>query len=217
MHNVPWLAFCSGNYLKREGRLIPLPVPAMIFGSLASPDSLAYSDRTLTFQDDLRLPQTVDLFASDLLFSASVTNGVFQGNPDVELWKRGSTGVKWDFPDGALRFHYAVTGSTNFLGWNIPVNFEWVRNDFEHGALVPRMGGRGRVTSIITSTRPASVIVPGATNQTIWDYRFRDAGLLSPYDPAIEYTTTNSFAAPTNDPVLQEKLAELLARNKRGP
>jgi hypothetical protein len=216
MHNMPWLVFCSGNYLKREGRLIPLPVPTMIFGALSSPDSLAYSDRTLTFQDDLGLPQTVDMFASDSLFSASVTNGVFQGTHDVELWKRGSTGFKWDFPDGALRFHYAVTRSTNFFGWNIPVAFEWFRNDFEHGALVPRMGGRGRVTSIIASTKPASVIVPGAMNQTIWDYRFRDAGLLSPYDRAIEYTTTNTFAPPTNDPVLQEKLAERLAR-KRGP
>ncbi len=199
MHNVPWLAFCSGNYLKREGRLIPLPVPAMIFGTLASPDSLAYSDRTLTFQDDLGLPQTVDLFASDSLFPTSVTNGVFQGTPDVELWKRGASGFKWDFPEGALRFHYAVTRSTNFLGWNIPVTFEWFRNDFEHGELVPRMGGRGRVTSIIASTKPASVIVPGAT---IWDYRFRDAGLLSHYDRAIEYTATNRYAAPTNDPGL---------------
>src|SRR5262249_15627124 len=23
--NIPWVAFCSGNYLKREGRVIPLP------------------------------------------------------------------------------------------------------------------------------------------------------------------------------------------------
>ena len=23
--NIPWLAFCSGTYLKREGRMIPLP------------------------------------------------------------------------------------------------------------------------------------------------------------------------------------------------
>lgn len=217
MHNLPWLAFCAGNYLKREGRLIPLPVPTMIFGALASPDSLAYFDTTRTFADDLGLPRTVDMFASDSLFSASVTNGVFQGNHDVELWKRGSTGFKWDFPEGALRFHYTVTRSTNFLGWNIPVNFEWFRNDIKHGALVPRMGGRGSVTSIIASTTPASVIVPGATNQTIWDYRFRDAGLLSPYDHPIEYTTTNTSAASTNDPAVQEKLAERLARKKQGP
>ncbi len=213
MHNMPWLAFCSGNYLKRERRLIPMPVPKMVFVK-TSPDSLAYSDRTLAFPDDLGLPQTVDMFASDSLFSASVTNGVFQGTPDVELWKRGSTGFKWDFPDGALGFHYAATMSTNFLGWNIPVAFEWFRNDFEHGALVPRMGGKGRVTSIIASRKPASVIEPGVT---ILDYRFHDAGLLSIYDGAIEYTATNSYAAPTNDPVLQKKLAERLARVKRGP
>src|ERR1041384_8724811 len=102
-------------------------------GALASPDSLAYSDRTLIFQDDLGLPQAVDMFASDSLFSASVTNGVFQGNQNVELWKRGSTGFKWDFPEGALRFNYALTQSTNFLGWNFPVEFEWFRNEHENG------------------------------------------------------------------------------------
>jgi len=53
--NLPWLAFCSGAFLKREGRQIPLPrVDYWSYG-------LKYSDQAQIFKDSLGLPRVVDL------------------------------------------------------------------------------------------------------------------------------------------------------------
>jgi hypothetical protein len=61
--NLPWLAFCSGNYLKREGRLIPLPCAILRH----TRDRFAYTDKTITFKDEPRLPKTVALYHDQLV------------------------------------------------------------------------------------------------------------------------------------------------------
>lgn len=203
--NLPWLAFCSGTYLKRENRLIPFPLTE----SRHTPDTLAYTDKTTVFEDDLGLPRSIAMFASDKLFDASVTNGVFRGKQDPTLWRRGSTGFKWDFPDGALRFHYTVTASTNFRGWNLPLQAEWTFNVHEDGKLFTRKGGSITITSISDSAKPKSVIRPGDPNQNIVDWRFFDP--VSKVE-AIIYYSTNSSIAPTNDPTLQRLFAEKIAK-----
>ncbi len=50
--NLPWLAFCSGNYLRHDGRIIPLPI------GFPTPDAFGYSDKTRTFDDEFGLPRT---------------------------------------------------------------------------------------------------------------------------------------------------------------
>lgn len=57
--NIPWLAFCSGTYLKREGRQIPLP------GAVADQDAFGFSDKTNVFDDDFGLPQRAEFYTSD--------------------------------------------------------------------------------------------------------------------------------------------------------
>jgi hypothetical protein len=54
--NLPWFAFCSGPYLKRPGRSVPLPAPA------ASRAAFGFRDETKAFLDSLGLPERVDLF-----------------------------------------------------------------------------------------------------------------------------------------------------------
>jgi hypothetical protein len=61
--NIPWLAFCSGTYLKRAGRLVPLPVEILRH----TRDRFAYSDKTKAFADGFGLPRSVDLFTSKSL------------------------------------------------------------------------------------------------------------------------------------------------------
>ena len=53
--NLPWFAFCSGPYLKRPKRSLPLPTPtqAAAFG---------FSDETTVFEDSLGLPRHVRFF-----------------------------------------------------------------------------------------------------------------------------------------------------------
>jgi hypothetical protein len=151
--NIPWLAFCSGTYLKREGRMIPLPAALLRH----CPDRFAFTDVTTTFADELGLPRSLDLFSSQELFLKSHTDW------DKELsfgdryteWNR-KTALK--IQDGALVFHYAVRESTNTLGRTFPTKFEF----FQTGRRYEENGdwfchGTGRVKSIRPSTKPPAL------------------------------------------------------------
>ena len=106
--NIPWLAFCSGTYLKRPGRLIPLPAAVLRH----CPDRFAYTDVTTKFDDDLGLPRSLDLFSSQALFLKSHTDW------DREL-SFGDRYAEWNkktalkIQEGVLVFHYAFLESTN--------------------------------------------------------------------------------------------------------
>ena len=125
--NIPWLAFCSGTYLKRPGRLIPLPAAVLRH----CPDRFAYTDVTTKFDDDLGLPRSLDLFSSQALFLKSHTDW------DREL-SFGDRYAEWNkktalkIQDGVLVFHYAVLESTNCLGRNFPTKFEFFQTGREY-------------------------------------------------------------------------------------
>jgi hypothetical protein len=147
--HIPWLAFCSGTYLKRPGRLVPL-----MAGQLAHcPDQFAYTDATTTFPDDLGLPRSLDLFSSHELFLKSHTDW------DKKL-SFGDRYTDWNektaskIQDGVLLFHYAVLDSTNGFGWTVPTKFEF----FQIGRQYEENGnwfcqGTGRVKSVRPATK----------------------------------------------------------------
>jgi hypothetical protein len=148
--NLPWLAFCSGTYLKREGRIMALPCGVLRH----CPDRFAYTDVTTTFADELGLPRTVDLFTSKVRFLAAKTEW------DKE-WSFGDRYTEWNkkatanLQEGLLVFHYAVLESTNVLGRSFPTKFEF----FQTGRPYEQMGdwycqGIGRIKSIRPSTMP---------------------------------------------------------------
>ena len=148
--NLPWLAFCSGSFLQREGRTIPLTGAVL----QDCPDRFAYKDMTTTFPDEFGLPRSLDLFTSKALFLKSHTD-----------WDKehsfGDRYTKWNeqtalkIQDGILVFHYAVLESTNLLGRTFPTRFEF----FQTGRQFEQDGnwlcqGAGRVKSIRPSNRP---------------------------------------------------------------
>jgi hypothetical protein len=146
--NIPWLAFCSGTYLKREERMIPLPASVLRH----CPDRFAYTDVTTTFDDALGLPRTMDLFSSQTLFLKSHTDWDKEhsfGDRYTEWNKKTAPKIQ----DGVLVFHYAVLESTNIHGRTFPTKFEF----FQTGRQYEQDGnwfcqGIGRVTSIRPST-----------------------------------------------------------------
>jgi len=148
--NMPWLAFCSGTYLKRTNRFIPLPCELLRH----CPDRFAYPDVTTTFDDKPGLPRSVDLFTSKARFLAAHTEWDEEhgfGNRYTE-WKN-KTAAK--LQEGLLIFHYAVLESTNVLGGTFPTKFEF----FQTGRPYEQMGdwfcqGIGRVKSIRPSAKP---------------------------------------------------------------
>jgi hypothetical protein len=198
--NVPWLAFCSGTYLKHAGRIIPPPVSVLQH----SFDAFAYSDKTETFDDEFGLPRKIDLFTSQSLFKTSATNRYLDVNPKYAA--KISLPL---FPDSLLKFHYEVTESTNFLGWHFPTRFEYYQNDyFEKGEWTMRSGGVGRVTAIRKVNKPRSLF-DTQWNQTVVDLRFQNrAERLG----GISYPSSNSYLAPTNDVRLQKILAAKINR-----
>jgi hypothetical protein len=148
--NVPWLAFCSGTYLKREGRIVALPCGVLRH----CPDRFAYTDVTTTFADELGLPRSVDLFTSKARFLAAKTDWDKEhsfGDRYTE-WNKKTAAI---LQEGLLVFHYAVLESTNVLGRSFPTKFEF----FQTGRPYEQAGdwycqGIGRVKSIRPSTRP---------------------------------------------------------------
>ena len=193
--NIEWLAFCSGTYLRREGRVVPLPTmpfPAEpnVFGSL---------DQVQTFDDSLGLPQKVDLFTSQERY----TNGLLDERlpfRDRELQARISA-LPSTTPDGLLKFRYMVREATNFGGWNFPLEFEYTAyQQYNGGAGRKFVGGVGKLTSIRETTKPGNVFAP-EMRQTIFDNRFRSD---SKQIIGISYYATNlSEVPPTNRPELQ--------------
>jgi hypothetical protein len=198
--NITWLAFCSGTYLKRDGRLIPLPLDELHHTC----DRFAYTDKTQTFGDNFGLPRQIDLFLSKSLFVVSEDDfdkEVFFGNRYTQYTKKRAESL----PDGAHTFHYEVTETTNLFGWDFPLKFQF----FQKGRSFEQNGdwfwrGSGRVTSIGPSTKPEGVFIP-SMQQTIVDARFHDPVTSV---GAIIYQTTNAFLMATNDPVLQERFAK---------
>jgi hypothetical protein len=84
--HIPWLAFCSGSYLKREDCQVPLP--SMDYWSYP----IIHSDKFTVFEDVLGLPRVADFYAGD-------------GQPVCRYRALEPTNVLgWSFP---LRFELA--------------------------------------------------------------------------------------------------------------
>jgi len=196
--NIPWLAFCSGNFLSSAGRGMPLPTAVIRH----EPYSFAYDHRTQTFEDQLGLPRTMELFTSRERAKGAVWDRRLVRYPRIENAKLHDPSL----PDNALAFRYFVDESTNFLGWNFPLKFGFVSYHVnQQHAGGPSIEGRGTVLSIRDSSKPSNAFVPGM-RQVVADYRFRsDKRLVD----SISYTASNMVGIlPTNDPHLQRNFSK---------
>ncbi len=205
--NLTWLAFCSGVYLERAGRLVPLPLDDLHH----TPDRFAYLDKTEMLQKECGLPRKVDLFLSRSLYPSSVDD--FEKEwMSSRCFKDYPLNVVYKLPEGALTFHYEVVEFTNFLGRTFPTKFEFFQNGrpyVQNGNTFWR--GEGKIKSIRAATTLPSVFAAGRQHSVI-DWRFRDEASRC---NALLYSSTNAFATPTNDPALQEKFAKKVARVKQ--
>jgi hypothetical protein len=203
--NMAWLAFCSGPYLARQGRVIPLACEDLRH----TPDRYAYTDQTTVFPEAFGLPRSVDLFMSRERFLTSVED-FYKG------W--GVRYLKWmrlavtNITEGSLKFHYAVTDTTNFLGRTFPLRFEFYqegRDFLQNEAWFRR--GVGTLKSIREVEAPKGLFNP-SLDQTIVDWRFRDEASGA---EANVYSWTNAFTPHTEDPMLQEKFKVRIEQARR--
>ena len=142
--NLPWLAFCSAAYLRREDRVIPLPCADLRH----CPDRYAYTDVTTLLDAESGLPRTIDLFTSRIRFLGSHAQWdkvMLFGDRYAEWEHKTVTNLQ----EGVLVFHYAALESTNLLGREFPTKFEL----FQTGCPYEQDGnwfcqGTGRVISI---------------------------------------------------------------------
>lgn len=194
---IPWLAYCSGGFLKKSGRTIPVPCEIVRH----SPDAFAYADQTEVFDDELGLPRTIKFLTSTSLWEKAAKKFWSRREPNPRV-------PKLIAQDGLLKFEYTVTDSTNLSGWNIPLAFEFKQFipslDFQPQVI----GGHAKVKSIQEGTLPKGVFNT-TINQQVIDYRFQEPARRI---EAIIYSYTNDFVAPTNDAKLQAELAETVKR-----
>jgi hypothetical protein len=185
--NIPWLAFCSGKFLRKGSTDIPMAIPNL----RRKVEDLVFTDQRRSFDDDLGLPRILSVFAYQKQIETQSTNG-------------GT--------NGALVFHYEVLESTNFLGWNLPLRFQFLQNErSKQGKWSARYQGIGRVTSISDSTKPDESFVPDLC-PTVVDWRFSDK---SNQIDAIIYKSTNAMLLPTNEATLQQRFKKKIEQASR--
>jgi hypothetical protein len=195
--NTGWLIYCSSAYLNQPGRLIPLPgalIPAV-------DSSFGWKDTTTRFKDDLALPESIELRASLALLEKAPFHPSIQreGRRPEEI--RSSLRSHFIYPEHFRRFTYRVEDSTNFFGWNIPLQV--VLEQFEPDrdgkpALASTM--LGTVTALNKAEEPRNPVVPGA-DYNVLDFRFRHPYRLV---DEITYHLTNGIVRPVSDPTLQK-------------
>jgi hypothetical protein len=90
---LPWLAFCSGTYLKRPGREIPMP------SSTSDREAFGYRDVTTVFADSFGLPNKVHLYSTNRFLKC-------------EYQVQQSTNVLgWNFPTKFVMRHHRPTAT----------------------------------------------------------------------------------------------------------
>jgi hypothetical protein len=96
---IAWLAFCSGPFLKREKREVPMPSElwkeTWLWWEHAA-EAVGFKDQTLLFEDELGLPKSIDIFARNK-------------QPLMEYRIRHDAGPRLT--------------TTNVLGWEVPLEF----------------------------------------------------------------------------------------------
>jgi hypothetical protein len=203
--NLAWLAFCSGQFLSREGRRIGLPCDELRH----TPDRLAYRDQVEILPNSGGLPQSIDLFPSKAFYLESI-EGFYKGwgTHYLPSMRRAVTNLD----EGNLTFHYAVTATTNFLSRTLPLRFEF----FQKGRRFIQNGnwnrrGVGTVKTLREVTPPRNVFDP-TRHQSIVDWRFVDdeTGLQGNI-----YTWTNDSVPSVTDPKLQEHFQKAVAEARR--
>lgn len=191
--NLPWLAYCSGNYLRQPGRIVPLPT-AYIRGTV---DAFAYTDRTVTFQDELQLPNQIELFTSRKQYQIGLFDKRLIRTKAIENARIDRLS---SVSDGQLRFRYEAQATTNVGRWVIPTKFVYsAYAPDKQGRWEQLYYGTGIAKSIRDSSVPINVFVKDKI-QTIVDFRFRDESKMV---DGIIYRTTNAITIPeTNDSTL---------------
>lgn len=191
--NVPWLAFCSGRYLKRSGRLIPLAAEDLRH----TRDRYAYTDQTTTFSDQLGLPRMIDLFASKSLLEKSADD-FDRENSLGDCCAGAKKQALARMEEGKLTFHYEATASTNFLGQTFPTEFKFRQEGRPYGQNGDwTWTGSGKVTALRQTEKPTGLLA-GTQQSTVIDYRFPGAMI---------YPVTSASLSPTNAPALQIRYA----------
>lgn len=165
--NIPWLAYCSGSFIKRSGRVIPLPTTEI----RNSEDSFAYTDQMESFSDTWGLPRSLKLFTSRLRYAVSVSDPRLLRTPRVEAAR-----IQHDsrLEDGLLKFDYAVSQSTNISGISVPTKFAYTsfRTD-QHGKWSRYVAGNGILTSLREMDIERRNPFDGERELAVVDFRLR--------------------------------------------
>ncbi len=192
--NLPWLAFCSGSYLRSKPDTLTVP---MVTNTRNTPDSFAYSFTVRTFADGLGLPRDVEFYVSHSRLERAIRDPRLIRSQRMLLHRR-NPGLPLASPDGALKCRYEVLNTTNWHGWTFPQHFLF--SQFA-GEKMNRL--RYRVDGRILSIHSADDLSPRfgkGRDVTVTDFRFRSKGKLVDY---LEYRTNFDGTVPSrSDPRL---------------
>lgn len=194
--NLPWLAFCSGHYLRSENRLIPL-AGAKIRHVAAS---FGFKDNTTSFPDALGLPRKLELLASvGLLKKSPLHQSLIRGGRTENELQIALNPVV-SFPERFLAARYEVLSHTNLNGQSIPTEFSYAQFlPGSKGVPLLTLAVLGKVSSIHPAETPTFALSTPQRHSVV-DYRFRHKRKLV---DSIRYSITNGVVLDEHDPRLQ--------------
>jgi RNA polymerase sigma factor (sigma-70 family) len=190
--DLPWLAFCSGHYLKRKDHVLPLLCTSI----RNTADAFAYRDKTSCFNDELGLPRSVDWEFSAAAFAKGLDEPKLErGDYVMKMHSILGTSLR----EGVLRSRYTVHEWTNYSGLHIPTKFELVEYG-NNGEWSPKPWCKavGQVASIRRAPEPKGVFLV-STTQFVDDYRFRSSDKLVDF---IHYAWPSNAIPSAKDPSL---------------
>jgi len=199
--NFPWLAFCSGEYLKSENRLIPL----LICDTRHRPTAFGYDDVTEVFEDERRLPRALQLMESRKRFAESPKDERLFG--DVK-----GRAANFKPVEGRIAFTYNVDETTNYHGSALPIAFHCDQYSYSPaGELDTHIVGSGKVLSITESGEPDTNPFGKEPAYRVIDFRFKNR---EKFVDSIMYTWTNSALPRTDEQIPQKEWKRTLERRR---
>lgn len=197
--NLPWLAFCSGGYLRQESRLLPAPGDAARHSYFA----FGYTDKTVFFKDLLGLPSQVEFYASSRLLSIAPRHAtVLRSGKE---WAQNALHPKPFLPDKFLGAVYKVLITTNVNGYTVPLKFSYDQYwSGPNGERLLVLSALGTVTNLSRSS-PPDFVLASTKRFAVVDYRFRSRSKLV---DSISYAITNGVVPSASDASLQTLFKE---------
>ena len=180
---IPWLAYCSGDFLKKAATKTPITLPAPWIPAWLHPLAHIYVSKYLELEGGNGLPERLD-YKPDPELMAALKAGHYRTMAPVSDTTREHVTIqlaayysKIDAPEAV----YQVVQTTNYQGLLLPAQFVFENYTFRRSTngnwkahLYSKIDGKISSLRMINTVDPLPRLAGDLTTISVADYRFFD-------------------------------------------